>query len=70
MLSGEPPDPAKIPGGCRFHARCPVLASGAAEAAGVAERCRTVDLQVLGAEDESQVACHYALRVGADPRSQ
>ena len=66
VLAGEPPDPAKIPGGCRFHARCPVLASGAAEAAGVADRCRTVDLQVLGAEDESQVACHYALRVGAD----
>jgi peptide/nickel transport system ATP-binding protein len=43
-----------------------VLASGAAEAAGVAERCRTVDLPVLGAEDDAQVACHYALRAPAD----
>ncbi|MFD0804104.1 ABC transporter ATP-binding protein, partial [Streptomonospora algeriensis] len=25
ILAGEPPDPARIPGGCRFHARCPVL---------------------------------------------
>jgi len=60
VLSGEPPDPTRVPGGCRFHPRCPVLASGAAEAAGVADRCRAVDLPVLGAEPGSQVACHYA----------
>ena len=39
--SGEIPDPTRIPGGCRFHPRCPALADGTAEAAGVAERCRT-----------------------------
>ena len=33
-LTGEPPDPTRIPGGCRFHPRCPALASGAAAAAG------------------------------------
>ncbi len=70
VLAGEPPDPSRIPGGCRFHARCPVLASGAAEEAGVADRCRTVDLPILGVADESQVACHYAERLAAEPRSR
>ena len=41
VLTGEPPDPTRIPGGCRFHPRCPALASGAAAAAGVDDRCRT-----------------------------
>ncbi len=35
VLSGEPPDPSRVPGGCRFHPRCQALASGVAEAAGV-----------------------------------
>ena len=30
VLTGEPPDPTRIPAGCRFHPRCPELASGAA----------------------------------------
>ncbi len=30
VLTGEPPDPANIPAGCRFHPRCPVLRSGEA----------------------------------------
>jgi oligopeptide/dipeptide ABC transporter ATP-binding protein len=30
VLTGEPPDPANIPAGCRFHPRCPVLRSGGA----------------------------------------
>ena len=33
--------------GCRFHARCQILASGEAERAGVADACRTEDLPVL-----------------------
>ncbi|WP_031008492.1 ABC transporter ATP-binding protein [Streptomyces sp. NRRL F-5727] len=61
VLSGEPPDPARIPGGCRFHARCQVLASGAA--APVADRCRTEPLPVLRAGGgERGVACHWAAR--------
>jgi len=36
--AGPEPDPA----GCRFHPRCPALADGTAEAAGVADRCRGV----------------------------
>ncbi|MFJ6519765.1 oligopeptide/dipeptide ABC transporter ATP-binding protein [Streptomyces filamentosus] len=59
VLSGEPPDPARVPGGCRFHARCQVLASG--EAAQVADRCRTEPLPVLRAGGgERGVACHWA----------
>jgi oligopeptide/dipeptide ABC transporter ATP-binding protein len=71
VLSGEPPDPTLVPSGCRFHVRCPVLASGRADEAGVGEQCRTVDLEILGPEAESQVACHYALRVAMPgvPRS-
>src|ERR1022692_4562226 len=49
VLTGEPPDPARIPRGCRFHPRCPELASGAAAGAGVAERCTGVALPVLPA---------------------
>ncbi|MFE6161726.1 ABC transporter ATP-binding protein [Streptomyces sp. NPDC056486] len=60
VLTGEPPDPSRIPGGCRFHARCQVLASGEAESAGVADRCRTEDLPVLSGGGETQVACHWA----------
>lgn len=59
VLAGEPPDATAVPGGCRFHPRCPILASGAAEAAGVADACRGTDLPVLTAGDSSQVACHY-----------
>jgi oligopeptide/dipeptide ABC transporter ATP-binding protein len=47
VLAGEPPDATGIPAGCRFHPRCQDLASGAAEAAGVAEACRHTPLAVL-----------------------
>jgi peptide/nickel transport system ATP-binding protein len=57
VLTGEPPDPTSIPAGCRFHPRCPALASGEAEAAGVAGDCRTVRLPVLPAGTGHAVAC-------------
>lgn len=60
VLTGEPPDPARIPGGCRFHPRCPALASGAAAA--VADKCRAEDLPVLsGAAGTAAAACHLAV---------
>ncbi len=59
VLSGEPPDPTRIPDGCRFHPRCQVLASGAADE--VATQCRTAPLTVLPSSPEPHVACHYAL---------
>lgn len=58
VLTGEIPDPSRIPGGCRFHPRCPQLASGEAEAAGVADHCRSLELQVLPAHGGHRVACH------------
>ncbi|MEV8591175.1 ABC transporter ATP-binding protein [Streptomyces sp. NPDC051180] len=58
VLTGEPPDPSRIPSGCRFHARCQVLASG--RAAAVAHRCREEPLAVLGGGEARAVACHWA----------
>ena len=63
VLTGEPPDATRIPAGCRFHPRCPELASGAAAAAGVDGQCRTAALPVLPAaapDGHSMAACHLA----------
>ncbi|MFJ7343941.1 ABC transporter ATP-binding protein [Streptomyces sp. NPDC101110] len=60
VLTGEPPDPTGVPSGCRFHARCQILAGGEAEAAGVASACRGRDLPVLNGGGDAQVACHWA----------
>jgi oligopeptide/dipeptide ABC transporter ATP-binding protein len=57
VLTGEPPDPTRIPGGCRFHPRCPALASGAAAAAGIDARCRGEDPAVLQSTGGHQAAC-------------
>jgi peptide/nickel transport system ATP-binding protein len=58
VLRGEIPDPTRIPGGCRFHPRCPQLADGSATAAGVEDRCLGEGLAVLPADGEHRVACH------------
>lgn len=60
VLTGEPPDPTRVPGGCRFHPRCPVLGGGLAAEAGVAELCVAEPLDVLPAVPEARAACHYA----------
>jgi oligopeptide/dipeptide ABC transporter ATP-binding protein len=57
VLAGEPPDPTRVPDGCRFHPRCPALASGAADEAGVADACRTQLLPVLPAGQGHTCAC-------------
>lgn len=54
VLTGEPPDPTRIPTGCRFHPRCQVVAAGNP----IADRCRTDLLPVLPATEDSQAACH------------
>ncbi|MFC5820577.1 ABC transporter ATP-binding protein [Nonomuraea sp. NPDC050478] len=64
VLTGEPPDPTRIPGGCRFHARCQVLASGKAAEAGVDARCRGELLEILPASAGAQAACYYADATG------
>ena len=58
ILSGEPPDPTRIPPGCRFHPRCPVMQSGRAAQLGIEDKCRGEDLPLLTAAIEHQAACH------------
>jgi peptide/nickel transport system ATP-binding protein len=60
VLTGEPPDPTRIPPGCRFHPRCPELATGAARAAGVEEKCRGEDLGLMELRPGHFAACHLA----------
>jgi ABC-type dipeptide/oligopeptide/nickel transport system ATPase component len=58
ILAGEPPDPTRVPPGCRFHPRCPVVASGRAAQLGIEERCRGEDLQALAADPSHLAACY------------
>jgi oligopeptide/dipeptide ABC transporter ATP-binding protein len=67
VLRGETPDPTRIPAGCRFHPRCPALASGAAAAAGVDDDCRARPLPVLPVVAEHGAACHLAAARQAVP---
>jgi oligopeptide/dipeptide ABC transporter ATP-binding protein len=57
ILTGEPPDPTRVPGGCRFHPRCPALASGAAAQAGMDDRCRNEPVPILRGLAEHHAAC-------------
>jgi oligopeptide/dipeptide ABC transporter ATP-binding protein len=47
ILSGEMPDPSRIPSGCRFHPRCPVAF----------DRCPTVDPSLYEVGPDHQAAC-------------
>jgi oligopeptide/dipeptide ABC transporter ATP-binding protein len=47
ILQGETPDPGHVPGGCRFHPRCPLAM----------EACRTTDPPVVEAGPGHSVAC-------------
>jgi len=58
VLTGEPPDPTNVPAGCRFHPRCPVVASGEAARLGIEEACRTTALPVLAVGPGHTSACH------------
>jgi peptide/nickel transport system ATP-binding protein len=49
ILRGEAPDPTRIPSGCRFHPRCPVMESGEAARMGIEDRCRGEDPRFLPA---------------------
>ncbi len=62
ILTGETPDPSRIPAGCRFHPRCPLLASGAADRLGIADLCRGVDLELEPEVGSHRVACHAVHR--------
>ncbi len=66
ILVGETPDPANVPSGCRFHPRCPLVASGEAERLGIIDRCRSVDVQLVASPGgRRSVACH-AVRLPND----
>ena len=58
ILQGEAPDPTRIPSGCRFHPRCPLVASGEAARLGIEERCRSEDLALVDVAPEHRAACH------------
>jgi oligopeptide/dipeptide ABC transporter ATP-binding protein len=47
ILQGETPNPIHLPGGCRFHPRCPAAF----------EECRTVDPAYIDIGHEHQAAC-------------
>jgi len=64
ILVGEPPDPTRIPPGCRFHPRCPVVASGVAAQVKIEERCKEEDLGLEELRPNHQAACHYAAMQG------
>lgn len=53
VLTGEAPDPSRIPSGCRFHPRCPV----------VMEQCSRTSLPILAPSANHNVVC---LRAPAD----
>ena len=60
ILEGEAPDPTRIPEGCRFHPRCPLVQSGEAERLGILTRCTGEDLALLPVAGASghAAACH------------
>jgi oligopeptide/dipeptide ABC transporter ATP-binding protein len=66
ILHGEPPDPTRIPGGCRFHPRCPVVASGRAETLGILGQCNEEDLMLDTVSPSHDVAC-YLTPLGESP---
>ena len=67
ILAGEPPDPTRIPPGCRFHPRCPVVASGRAAELGIEARCKGEDLALEMLAPEHEAACYEASLEGIAP---
>jgi oligopeptide/dipeptide ABC transporter ATP-binding protein len=58
ILRGETPNPIDVPSGCRFHPRCPLVASGEAARRGIDERCRSEDLALVQVASEHAAACY------------
>jgi oligopeptide/dipeptide ABC transporter ATP-binding protein len=54
VLTGETPDPSRIPSGCRFHPRCPVAV----------EACRAIDPALVRVAPDHEAAC---ILVGSGP---
>jgi peptide/nickel transport system ATP-binding protein len=60
VLTGEPPDPTRIPPGCRFHPRCPEVVSGRSAALGQEARCRGEIPDLREIRPGHFAACHLA----------
>ncbi len=54
VLSGETPDPSRIPSGCRFHPRCPVAVAA----------CTSIDPALVSIGADHEAAC---ILVGSGP---
>jgi oligopeptide/dipeptide ABC transporter ATP-binding protein len=67
VLTGEPPDPAHIPPGCRFHPRCPVLQSG--EAGPQESHCLKVVPALEELASDHRAACHVAAAEIRSPKN-
>ncbi|MGH3100182.1 MAG: oligopeptide/dipeptide ABC transporter ATP-binding protein [Thermoleophilia bacterium] len=68
VLTGEPPDPANIPEGCRFHPRCPVLRSGEAGSQEPRSLAESPALEELASDHRA--ACHVSAAGGfGSPRN-
>lgn len=50
VLGGDPPSPAQIPGGCRFHPRCPIAQ----------DICKSEVPPLRQIADAHHAACHFA----------
>ena len=50
--------PDHDPAGCRFHPRCPVVASGRAAELGIEDACRGTDIAITESGTEHVAACH------------
>jgi peptide/nickel transport system ATP-binding protein len=48
ILTGETPNPVRLPAGCRFHTRCPL----------VFEKCKLEEPALREIENQHRVACH------------
>ncbi|MFL5798019.1 MAG: ABC transporter ATP-binding protein [Actinomycetota bacterium] len=70
ILQGETPDPITIPRGCRFHPRCPVVASGRAAQLGEESRCRQEIPPLAELRPGHFVACHVAARTLGRPEHE
>jgi peptide/nickel transport system ATP-binding protein len=60
ILTGEIPDPSRIPQGCRFHPRCPLLKSGTLPET-IASRCVKDDPGPVPLDAEAAAACWPAM---------
>jgi peptide/nickel transport system ATP-binding protein len=67
ILTGEPPNPTRIPEGCRFHPRCPVVESGRAAELGIEARCRGEDLNLRQHAPEHEAASYEAFLRHGEP---